>query len=204
MGKLSTLLPRIAWHARGRFKDGMSPEEEEEELQKRRAELAPPAQKVIQEFRMEAMASTTEHLPSRKHETRWSLKEILLKIDELIEAGKVEPHGKYSGYWERYIWYARMAIRLASMIRLRRAPKYYTALLKEHHQYYEPEGLCPAPFDSKRFSSRMHEKARKTRYHLRARAQWGDGKVNGGRKTVYQAHGRREGLGLCGLEQKMD
>ena len=203
VGKLSTLLPRIAWHARGRFKDGMSPEEEEEELQKRRAELAPPAQKVIQEFRMEAMASTTEHLPSRKHDTRWSLKEILLKIDELIEAGKVEVHGKYAAYWERYIFYARMAIKLASRLRLRRAPKYYEALLKEHRQYYDPEGICPAPFDSKRFSSRM-QKARKTRYHLRARAQWGDGKVNGGRSTIYQAHERRKGLGLWGLEQKMD
>ena len=202
VGKLSTLLPRIAWHARGRFKDGMSPQEEEEELQKRRAELAPPAQKVVQEFRMEAMASTTEHLPSKKHDTRWSLKEILLKIDELIEAEKLLPHPVYAGYWERYIFYARWAIKLASRMRLKRARHYYKALLKEHDQYYDPEGLRPAPLDSKRFSSRM-QKARKTRYHLRARAQWAGGKVNGGRGLVYQAHVRRAGLGLWGLEQRL-
>ena len=203
VGKLSTLLPKIAWHARGRFKEGMSPQEEEHELQKRRAELAPPAQKVVEEFRMEAMASTTEHLPSRKHDTRWSLKEILLKIDELIEAEKVLPYAGYTGYWKRYIYYVRWAIKFVSRLRYKLAPRYYEALLKEHLQYYDPTGVQPALLDSKRFSS-VTQKARKTRYHLRARATWAGGMVSGGRMLVYQAHRRQQGLGLVGLEQKMD
>ena len=201
VGKLSGLLTRIKWHACGKYKAGMSPEEEEAELRKRRASIASPAQKVVEEFRMEAMESTTEHLPSKKHETRWSLKEIELKIDDLIEKDMTILNDKYVGYWERYRFFLRMGIKLAAKLRLKLAPGYYKALVEEHYQYYAGVG-SPAPFDNKRFNRNI-QMARKTRYHLLAQARWQSGKVEGGRRTIYQAHRRQEGLALVGLEQKL-
>ena len=75
---------------RGRFKRGLTDAEKEVELERRQDELTPPAQKVYEEFRQEAMESKTEHLPSKGNDTRHSLKEILVRIDEAIESGVYE------------------------------------------------------------------------------------------------------------------
>ena len=64
----------------------------EEEFERRRRAHASPAQKVVEEFMLETMDSTTEHLPARSHETQLSLREIMLRIDEAIGSGNAAWH----------------------------------------------------------------------------------------------------------------
>ena len=49
------------------------------------------------------MESTTEHLPSKSNDTKFSLKEILVLIDEAIEKGLVVGYEEYVAYWYRFI-----------------------------------------------------------------------------------------------------
>ena len=84
------------------------PREHWEELERRRREHASPAQKVVEEFMMERLDSTTEHLPSKGHVTRLSLREIMVAIDDAVRKGETIPYPEYVGYWRRWIaarWY---------------------------------------------------------------------------------------------------
>ena len=186
VGRLSQMLGRIAWHVRGRYKNGMTPPEREEELARRRAAQAPPAQKVIEEFMMDAQESTTEHLPSKRHETRLSLKEIQLRIDKDIKEGRVITYQQYVGYWQRWIAASTIRCVLRGRVQARGNQAYYQSLLKEHKEYYEERamGSKPGPFGDREWSKRTLAISKKA-YHIAAKKK--KTVVNG--KTIVK-HGR--------------
>jgi hypothetical protein len=189
VGKLSQLLPRIPWHVRGRYENGLTDEEKEVELERRRDELAPPAQKVYEEFRQESMESTTEHLPSKSNDTKFSLKEILVLIDEAIEKGLVVSYEEYVAYWYRFIamtkvkgWRARY-----NLYKGNAAMAQAQALRQENIDYYKKGHLSrviPGTFET---VASIMQKARKKAYHEQAKAVRDEANaVVGGRKLIYQ------------------
>jgi len=189
VGKLSRLLPRIAFHVRGAYKRECASEAERtEELMRRREANAPPAQKVVEAFAKDAMESTTEHLPSRGHETRHALKDILLAIDEDIAAGRVMPYDKFVLYWRRFMAAARIFCRLRARARLRKWPHLYVALLDEHAEYYR-ERVQRVGVGGYEAEQKAAQRAAKRAYHMAAQPAHEDGQgnmVGGGRALVYQ------------------
>ena len=191
VGKLSRLLPRIPWHVRGRYKKGLTRTEQEEVLEQRRADLASPSQKVVEEFLQEAMESVTEHLPNKQHDTRHTLKEILLAIDHDIEAGQVISYEEYVGYWRRYMATHRYYVRLRARAEARVAGRYLIALRKENERFMDAGASVPMVNDETEMKRRVRAACRK-QYHETARAvrdKGGLGDAIGGRNLWYQARG---------------
>ena len=173
---------------RGRYKKGLTSEEKEAELEERRAELAPPAQKVYEEFRQEGLESQTEFLPSKSNETRFHLKDLLVMLDELIEKGELVSYKDYVLYWRRYMAFTK-AVCLTRAIRKHKADANYSkALLQEHRDYFLEGHVAHRPkyADDQEARSEM-QKARKKAYHEQARVLKNEqGDVIGGATLVYQ------------------
>ena len=176
---------------RGRYKKGLTRTEQEEVLEQRRADLASPSQKVVEEFLQEAMESVTEHLPNKQHDTRHTLKEILLAIDHDIEAGLVVSYEEYVGYWRRYMATHRYYVRLRARAEARVAGNYLKALRYENERFMNAGASVPMVNDEKEMKRRVHAACRK-QYHKTARAvrdKGGFGDAIGGRMLLYQARG---------------
>jgi len=165
--------------------------EKEEEFERRRREHASPAQKVVEEFMLESMDSTTEHLPSKAHETRLSLREIMMTIDAAIHAGDVIPYPEYVGYWRRWMTGMRYFIKLRARARMQRERPFFEALLAEHKEYYAERNLrCfPSPSCEKEWSKTAQAGGKLT-YHKKAkpvRGNNGMGPVIKKGELTYQA-----------------
>ena len=135
------------------------------------------------------MESTTEHLPSKSNDTKFSLKEILVLIYEAIEKGLVVSYEEYVAYWYRFIamtkvkgWRARYKLYKdnEAMVQAR-------ALRQENIDYYKKGHLSrviPGTFET---VASIMQKARKKAYHEQAKAVRDEANaVVGGRKLIYQ------------------
>ena len=179
----------------------MTADQREEELERRRREHASPAQKVVEEFIMERLDSATEHLPSKGHVTRLSLREIMVAIDDAVRKGLTIPYPEYVGYWRRWIasrWYW---CALRGRVRARHCNGYYCDLLVEHLAYYEKRNKLsfPGPYSDKEWAKKVQEVGKKA-YHEQAkpvRAHNGVGQVIERGKLVYQVPKDEEGFSLA-------
>ena len=149
-----------------------------------------PAQKVVEAFMLESLDGTTEHLPSRSHETRLSLSEILMMIDEAIQKGAVMQNDEYVGYWRRWQALMRFFIKQRAKLYVRKHRDYYTDLLKEHRQYYRQriKGTRPGPFSDIEHAKTAQRKGKRT-YHEMAR-------------PVRDSNGRRDRAGVAGVSER--
>lgn len=208
VGKLAQLIPRIATHPRGAYnkqKCEDDPGYREEEYQRRLAEQASPAQKVVEEFMMEASESRTEHLPNKQHDTRWSQKDMQLRIDDAIQKGEVITYAEWVAYCQRYqaATVARCRLRrLAFCSRVNRsnngteedaisAREWLAKLKAEHDAYYEERRVSPACVAFVPWMKKVQRAAKKA-YHEKARARRDErGRVTGGRQLAYQCEPAR-------------
>ena len=72
------------------------------------------------------MDSTMEHLQSKTHETRLSLREIMLKIDSAIQAGQAIPYPDCVAYWQRLKAVSMTFINLRAKVRVKGARPHYS------------------------------------------------------------------------------
>ena len=130
---------------------------------------------------------TTEHLPSKRHETRMSLKEIQLRIDKDIKEGRVITYQQYVAYWQRWIAASKIRCFLRGRVQARGNRAYYKSLLREHKEYYEERtmGSRPGPFGDKEWSKRTLTISKKA-YHIAAKKR----KVHAPNGTTIFKHGR--------------
>lgn len=121
---------------------------------------------------MDAQESTTEHLPSKRHETRMSLKEMQLRIDDDIKEGRVITYQQYVAYWQRWIAASKIRSYLRGIVQARGDKPYYEKLLREHKDYYEKrkEGSRPGPFGHKEWLKLTLPISKKT-YHEKAKTK---------------------------------
>lgn len=203
VGKLATLIPRVAWHVRGAYNKALcdaDPGYKEAEYERRLAELAPPAQKVVEEFLMEASESRTEHVPNKQHDTRWSQKDMQLRIDDAIKNDDVMPHADFQAYCQRFQAVTVARSRLRSLALRRRANgcreeearnglearEWLAALKAEHDSYYGERRVSPACVAFGPWMKKVQRAAKRT-YHKKARASRDyRGTVTGGRGLAYQ------------------
>jgi len=134
---------------------------------------------------------TYEYLPSKGsgNNSRYTLKEILLKIDRAIEAEEVVQGSLYLAYWKRYLFMERWGHFINARKARAASPTYYKNLVAEHKEYYEKGRISPGPWSTREWNSRVQH-ARRKRYHELARAvraKEGKGRVIGGRQLAYQA-----------------
>jgi hypothetical protein len=208
VGKLAQLLPKLATHPRGAYnkqKSEADPGYREEEYQRRLAEQASPAQKVIEEFLMEASESMTEHLPNKQHDTRMSQKDMQLRIDDAIQRGDVMTNDEFEKYCHRYmaVAVARGRLRrLAFRSRMNRsnnsteeeaisAREWLAKLKAEHVSYYQERRVSPACVAFVPWMKQVQRAAKKS-YHEKARATRDrHGRVTGGRQLAYQCEPAR-------------
>ena len=141
IGKLARLLPHLQLKPGGRYtketEAGGAPAKLEE-LERRRRIMKSPAQTIVEEFALETFE--TKYGISTNDREAIELREICLRIDEAIAAGKVVAHAQYKLYWQRYMaieatraW----AVSSRQLARARRAgSNQYTDLKREVEDYY--------------------------------------------------------------------
>ena len=114
---------------------------------------------------MEIMELLYEHLPSKAHDSRYSHREILIKIDQEIAADRVLTGTEYTGYWQRYLAGQLTLHRLLGRAKCTKARASYTNLLKEHADYYRGDGLPAQGTSSEEdWWTKQKQNARKLRY----------------------------------------
>ena len=126
--------------------------------------------------------------PSKSNDTRHSLKEILVLIDEAIEKGLVVSYEEYVDYWYRFIamtkvrcWRARYQLYKGN-----EASALAKALTQENQEYFR-KGQHRVMTGSFETVASTMQNARKKAYHEQARAvRDKSNAVVGGRKLVYQ------------------
>ena len=141
IGKLARLLPHLQLKPAGRYTkevEAAGALAKLAELERRRAVMKSPAQTIVEEFSLETFES--KYGISTKDKESLALREICLRIDEGIAAGRVVTHAQYKLYWQRYMAVESLrawAVSSRQLARARRAGStQYADLKREVEEYY--------------------------------------------------------------------
>ena len=188
IGKLARILPHLQLKPGGKYSNDIlnapNPTEAKlEELMRRRAMLESPA---VDEFNLEHLE--VEYGLTLKDKSRMPMREILLKIDDAITAGKVVPYTKYNVYWQRYMAVTKLKATMQSWSQCSRATAIsdtrYADLKTEVSEYYSP-AVHQYPVTSGKTNDEWAAWARGTR-----KARWRASGMVRGRGQRFEASGQ--------------
>jgi hypothetical protein len=193
IGKLSRLLPHLQLKPGGRYSkevEAAGAPAKLAELERRRATMDSPAKTIVEELSLETFE--TKYGISTGDKFALPLREICLRIDEAIVAGKVVPHAKYKLYWQRYMVVNAVRAFAVGKAQCRRAvragSRAYRDLRNEVLEYYAPhrDRLPVSSGHTNAEYEKIVQKLRSDRWRSAARLPgWGGGA--GGRKEVTGA-----------------
>ena len=196
IGKIGRRLPHIQTHVCGRYKEEVKrkgPEARLAVLEARRAGLDSPAKQIYDDLFEETMAAEHEHLPSKRHETRMTQREICLKTDALVAAGKALPGAQYRAEHCALAIVSTVTIKLLACHLVKKEPKareHIEALMAEHMAYYRAGHLPPTTLLTAREAAARSMAARKAWYHRKGMRKEGrkKGVYDAGRELAYQRY----------------